>query len=235
MEQNVSETPLLLHTWAWIEKNRKLVIIGVVALGVIVAAVAYSNWASRQKRIAAGQAVSQAAFAMENRQNGQSPAQALLQVAAAHSGSDAGAQALLLAANEQFNRSNYAEAHSTFERFISDYGTHRQIAQALYGSGTALAAQGKLDEAVPRYKECVERYSTSPIAVYAKFSLARAYEKQGKSDLALSLYQEILREGQGRSVMNEAAERVEALMPAVISTTEASTPAETTNAPAAQP
>lgn len=231
MEQNIAETPFLLNAWAWIEKNRKQVIFGAVAVVVAVAVAGYTSWAAKEKRVAAGKELSRAAFSAEARQGGQTAAETLLKVAAANPGTDAGAQAILLAANELFQAGKHADAQAAFERFRKEYPGNKLTPQAIYGNGTALAAQGKWDEAVLAYKECVERHATASVAPYAKFALARAYESQGKSDLALPLYQDVLKDGENRSFMDQAAQRVEALLPKF-------TPPATgtaTNAPAPQP
>ena len=215
MEQTTTEAPVLLNALAWIDKNRKQVILGVIVLALVGSVVGYLKWSAREKELAAGRDLSQAIFS--SRQAGQNASEAMLRVAAANPKTAAGEQALLLAGNEQFNAGKYAEAQATFERFRSDYPGSKMVAQAIYGAGTALIAQGKRDEAISAFKDCVDRYPTAPIAAHAKFALASEYEKQNKSDLALPLYQEILQQGTGGSVVNEAAQRAQALLPNIMS------------------
>ena len=62
MEQNIAESHHLLHAWAWVEKNRKQVIIGVSAVAVVGLIIGYSSYARAAKEAAAGEALSQALF-----------------------------------------------------------------------------------------------------------------------------------------------------------------------------
>ncbi len=236
MEQNVADSPLLMNAWAWLEKNLKLVVIVVVAVAVVGSLLAYSNWSARQERIAAGKELSRAIYLTGGPANGQSAVAELQKVATLHSGSDAAAQAVLLAANTLFQEGKYAESQAEFERFRKEYSNNPLVVQAIYGSGKAAAAQGKWDDASQAFKLCVDRHAGSAVTAYAKFSLARAYEQQGQPDLALPLYQDVLREGSSRSVLNEAMQRVEALSPALPpATTVEPPPAPQTNGAGAQP
>jgi outer membrane protein assembly factor BamD (BamD/ComL family) len=211
MEQNTVETPTLLNALAWADKNRKQLIYAVAGLGVVGLVIGYMTWARGEKEEAAGKDLSQAIYNQMGRGDFGTAADSLLKVAANYNGTPAGAQALLLAANSQFNAGKFADAQATFERFRKDYPGDALVAQAIYGAGIALAAQGKGDEATRLYKEAVDLHPKAPVAKQAKFALASAYEAQGKADQALTLYQDILRDGMGGSLVNEAAQRAEAL------------------------
>ena len=58
---------------------------------------------------------------------------------------------------------------------------------------------------------CQSLNPNAPVAKQAKLALGHAYESQGKLELAMTLYQDLLRSGTGGAVVNEAAERAEAL------------------------
>lgn len=211
MEQNTAETPILLNALAWADKNRKQLIYAVAGLGVVGLVIGYMTWSKAEKEVIAGKDLSQVVYGQVGRGDAAAAADALLKVAANYSGTPAGAQALLLGANSFFNAGKYADAQAAFERFRKEYPRDALVAQAIYGAGTAFAAQGKWDEATRLYKEAVDLHPKAPVAKQAKFALASAYETQGKADLALSLYQDILRDGTGGSLANEAAQRAEAL------------------------
>jgi TolA-binding protein len=211
MEQSSAESAPLLSAMAWVEKNKKQVLYGVIAVAVAGFVVAYLRWSGQMQEVEAGQALSETMF--KRNQPGGVSAEALLKVATAFPKTAAGEQALLLAGNESFTAGKYAEAQGIFERFQTEYAASQLAAQAIYGAGTALAAQGKWDGAMTAFKKCVDQHAQSALATHAKFSLATAYEQLGKADLAFPLYQDILRAGAPPSIRNEAMQRFEALQP----------------------
>jgi len=236
MEQNIVESPFMFQAWAWVEKNRKQLIIGVV--GVIVAGLAmgYLTWSRKAQEQAAGQALSRALYEQATgKVDATTTAETLLKVSAANSKTPAGAQALMLAATGLFNGGKYAEAQAAFERFGREYAGNPLTAQALYGIGASLAAQGKLDEAARAYKESADRFPQSQVANQAQYSLAATLAAQGKLAEALPLYEKVAMAAQGNSLGNEAmlrAEELSAQLPAIRETT---MPVANTNAPAPTP
>lgn len=232
MEQNIAETHHLLNAWAWVEKNRKQVTIGVSAVAAVGLIVGYVSWSRAAREEQAGEALSQALFNGGGRTGAVDSGTQLLKVAADNSGTQSAAQALLLGAGALFSNGKYAEAQASFDQFARDNSSSPLVAQALYGSGAALAAQGKLAEAAQAYKNVVDRYPTSPVANQARYSQASVLATQGKLMEAVALYEEVLRNSAGSSLGNEAALRAEELharlpapapIPAVV-------PATTTNA-----
>jgi TolA-binding protein len=211
MEQNIAESHHLLHAWAWVEKNRKQVIIGVSAVAVVGLIIGYSSYARAAKEAAAGEALSQALFNGAARNGGADTGAQLLKVATDNSGTQSGAQALLLAAGALFTNGKYAEAQSSFDQFARDHSSSPLVAQALYGSGAALAAQGKLADAAQAYKNVVDRYPSSPVANQARYSQAAVLATEGKLAEAVALYEEVVRASMGTSLGNEAGLRADEL------------------------
>lgn len=230
MEQNIAETPVLFNAAAWLEKNKKPVIVAVV--GVVIVAAAYASMISarNEKREQAGAALSHALLSPTLTRASQAEiAPGLLKVADTYGDTLAGQQALLLAGGAFFNSGKYTEAQAAFERFSREHSGSELIPQALYGAGVALAAQGKTDDAGKSYKEIVDRHPNSPVAMQARYSLAAILGAQGKTEQAVTLYDEVSRSDAGSSLGNEAALRADELrakLPAVAS------PASSTNAPA---
>lgn len=212
MEQNIIETPFLFQAWAWVEKNRKQVIYGVVAVVVAGLAVAYLSWSKKEKELAASQALSRAFYEQATgRIDAATAADTLLKVAAGNGGTQAGAQALIFAGTGLFNTGKYAEAQAAFERFGREYSGNPLAAQAIYGVAAALSAQGKSDEAARAYKESADRFPLSPVANQAQYSLAVTLAAQGKLAEALPLYEKVAGAAMGNSLGNEAALRAEEL------------------------
>ena len=193
MEQNIAESHHLLSAWAWVDKNRKQVIMGVSAAVVVGLVIGYASWSRAAKEEEAGEALSQAVFNGTARAGAADPGAQLLKLAADNTGTKSGAQALLLAAGALFNSGKYAEAQSAFDQFARDNTGSPLVAQALYGSGAALAAQGKLAEAAQAYKSVGDRFPSSPVATQARYSQAAALAAQANYAEAVALYEEVSR------------------------------------------
>ena len=212
MEQNITESPQLLNAWVWVEKNRKQVLLGVGAVAAVGLIIGYTAWSRAAKEEAAGQELSAALFSgLANRAPGTDAGAQLLKVAADNSGTQPGAQALLLAGGVLFSGGKYAEAQSAFDQFAREQAGNPLTAQALYGSGAALAAQGKQAEAAQAFKSVTDRFPNSPVASQARYSQAAALAAQSQWADAVVLYEEVARSAAGGSLGNEAALRAEEL------------------------
>lgn len=234
MEQNITESHHLLHAWAWVEKNRKQVLLGVGAVAVVGLVLGYASYARAAKAEAAGQALSQALFSgLANRTPGADAGAQLLKVAADNAGTQSAGQALLLAGGILFNGGKYAEAQAAFEQFARENAGNPLTAQALYGSGAALAAQGKTAEAAQAYKSVVDRFPNSAVAAQARYSRAAALAAQSQWAEAVALYEEVALSSAGSSLGNEAALRADELrakLPPPAALPAAATPVATSNA-----
>jgi tetratricopeptide (TPR) repeat protein len=210
MEQKVANLNIGERLWVWFEANKKQTLWGALIVVVVGLIVSFYLWQESEKEANAGEALSQvmANTASSGGTRAESP-DAYLKVASQHSGSSAGAQALLLAGEAYFEAGKYAEAQAQFQRFTREYMGNPLTPQALLGTASSLDAQGKTEEAARAYKEAFERNPNSNIAPQAKFSLARIYESQNKLDQARSLYVELARAD--TSIGNEAGMRLEEL------------------------
>lgn len=211
MEQNIAESHFLMDAWLWVEKNRKPVIFGVVAVvagGLLAGTLA---WSKQEKRVAGGEALSNVLLAQVFSGSKTEAAEGLLKVAGAYGGTPAGAQALLLGGGALFAEGKPAEAQKQFERFDREYVGHPLTPQARLGLAACLAAQGKSEEAARAYKELAERYPTANTASQARFALGSIYESQGKLEDALNQYEQVLRAEGNSSLASEAGMRAEEL------------------------
>ena len=133
MEQNIAESPHLLNAWVWVEKNRKQVLLGVGAVVAVGLIIGYTSWARAAKEEAAGQALSAALFSgLGNRTQGADAGAELLKVAAENSGTQPGAQALLLAGGVLFNGGKYTEAQSAFDQFARELHCDRHDGEPVH-------------------------------------------------------------------------------------------------------
>lgn len=200
---------------AWLDKNRKQVLIGVVAAVVIIGGgILFYNYQS-QRETRASKALS------EVRQPpsptgvpGPGTAEAYIKVANEHSGTKAAARALLEAAGIYYVQGRYAEAQQQFDKVIRDYPASEWQAEAALGVAACLEAQGKIPEAAAKYDEVRKRFANSPIVDTAKLNLARMYEQQEKPAEAYKLYEELVKLAQMNpysSLGNEAGMRMEDL------------------------
>jgi len=236
MDQNITESPLLMNAWAWADKNRKQVVIGVVVVAVAALVTGLIIWSKKEKEVQAGEALTQALFDRMSTAANQASADGLLKVATTYAGTPAGAQAILLGAGALFANGKYQEAQPYFERFTREYASHPLVAQAKLGLAACLAAEGKPTEAAQAYKELADRYPEANTAPQARFALAGIYESQGKLEDSLNLFEQVARADPNGSLGSEAgmrAEEVRLKLPPVVMPTAAPviTPT-TTNAPA---
>lgn len=239
MEQNIAESQLLLDAWVWLEKNRKPVIIGVVAVAAAGLVAGTMAWSKKQKQVAAGEALSQVLLTQVMSANRADAADGLLKVANSHPGTQGGAQAQLLAGGALFAGGKYAEAQVQFEKFGREYVGHALVPQGKLGLAASLAAQGKTEEAARAYKDLADRYPNANTASQARFALGGIYESQGKLEDALALFDQVARAEMNSTLGNEAGMRAEEVrlklppvpMPAAITAPPASVTVGTNVAP----
>jgi len=209
MEQNIAESPFLLNAWVWVDKNKKQVLFGALAIAAAGLVTGMIIWSKKEKEIQAGEALSQALLTQVSAAGKAEGAEGLLKVATTYPGTPAGAQAILLGAGALFANGKYQEAQPYFERFNREYAGHPLVAQAKLGLAACLAAENKLPEAAQAYKELADRYSDANTAPQARFALAGIYETQGKLEEALSLFEQVARADPNGSLGSEAGMRSE--------------------------
>jgi len=215
MEQKVAGLTVFEQAWAWFEANRKPAAWGAIILLVAGVVVAYYTWSQSEKQISAGEALSNAVAAALAGGSRAELAEVYLKVAADHSGTSAGARALLAAAGALFVQGKYAEAQVQFQNFTRDYSDNPFRSQALLGIAACLDALAKPEEAARAYKELIDRQPNDIVVPQAKFALARIYESQNKLEEASALYEDLARDfnrASGyRSIVREAAVKAEEL------------------------
>src|SRR5262245_50133902 len=181
MSSEATGSTRMIDFLAWVEVNKKKLLMGTGVMAVAIAAYSIYNWHRNEAEAEATAAL----FKIQSpASKPETPpgAQAFLQVATAHVGTSAGTQALLLAAEALFRENKFAEAKTQFESFLRTYPEHPMAPAAAYGIAACQDALDKTNEALAAYQDVVTRYPGSVVASQAKLGLARLY--QAKGDLA---------------------------------------------------
>ena len=193
MESNKSPSAGFYEFLAWVELNKKNLLIAAAVL--LASALAYGvyEWRKNQQEMKAGQALmairpsASAVGALAHR------APDYLKVANQYPNTNPGAHALLLAAGDLFTQDQYQEAQNQFERFLKEHGSDALAPKAAFGVAACLDAQNKLDAALAKYQQVISQYPTSSVAGQAKLHIARLYELKNQPKQALNLYEEMLK------------------------------------------
>ena len=217
-EANLTATDHLFRLLPWIEANWKRIAFGAAIITIAVFVFLFYSYQQNQREIAAGQALTQAVVSGEASQR----AAACLKVAADYAGTAAGQRALIEGATALFTTGKYADAQSTFQKYLDTYPDGFFNPQALLGVAASLDALGKTDLAIGAYQKAAGQTASASVAANAKSSLARLYEAQGKLADAAKLLGEVSRTYPNTSLGSEAglhAMDLRAKLPATPATT----------------
>ncbi len=194
MESETSQSNRFYGFLAWVELNKKRLIIAGIILALLALGFAIYQWRQNQREAAASQALVELPSPTGRNQNAAAPkADDFLKLASQYSSTRAGERAFLLGAGSLFTEGKYAEAQSKFEKFLREYRNSPWTGQAAFGIAACLDAQNKMDEAIAKYQETISRYASEATADQAKLSLARLYEAKNQPKLALTQYDELAR------------------------------------------
>jgi len=215
METEASPSPSLVGVLAWVEVNKKWLLLGAGTAVFLTVAIFLFILHQAQKEQTASQALSDVRLPYSA---GSAPptgaSDALLRVANDHRGTKAAARALLLSAGVLFaegTEKGYAEAQKRFAQVSQDYPDSPWVAEANLGVAASLAALGKTAEATAKYEEIRRRFGSSPIIDDVKLALARLYEPQ-KPEQAFKLYEELMKDNPNTASAMEAGIRQDNLL-----------------------
>jgi len=213
MSSQATGSTRLIEFLAWVEVNKKKLMIGAAAVAVAVAAYSIYQWHRNQAEAEATGALYKILTpASQTERPGGPGAQAFLQVASTHPGTSAGAQALLFGAEALFRENKFAETKTQFENFLRTYPDHPMAPTAAFGIAACLDAMDKTNEALAAHQDVVSRYAGSVVASQAKLGLARLYETKGDLAQALRIYEELARPTASSAWGAEASARREQLL-----------------------
>ena len=196
---------------AWIEVNKKKLLIGTGVMAVAIAAYSIYQWYHKEAEAEATAALHKIQTPASKPET--SPgAQAFLQVATAHPGTSAGTQAALLGAEALFRETKFADAKTQFESFLRTYPDHPMAHAAAFGIAACLDAMDKTNEALTGYQDVVTRYPGSVVSSQAKLGMARVYQSKGDLAQTLKIYEELARPTAASAWGAEASARREQLL-----------------------
>jgi len=213
MSSQATESTRMIDFLAWIEVNKKKLLLVTGAMAVAIAAYSIYQWHRNEAEAEAIAALYKIQTPVSQTEKPDGPgAQAFLQVATTHPGTSAGAQALLFGAEGLFRENKFAEAKTQFENFLRTYPDHLMAPTVAFGIAACLDAMDKTNEAPAAYLDVVSRYAGSVVASQAKLGLARLYETKGDLTQALRIYDELARPTASSAWSAEASARREQLL-----------------------
>ena len=163
METQEISGEFLFKAWPWIEAHRRQLIAGVIGAAVLVGIISVASAAKAQKEVTAGIALSQLLTAPPVKP------EALLQLASAHSGTQAALRAQLQAATAYFEDGKYTDAQAQYQAFAEAHPTNPLAGEAFLGAGASLEAQGKADQAISWYNKAAAGTDRRPLSELVKY------------------------------------------------------------------
>ena len=213
MSSETTESGGMYDFLAWLETNKKPLVIAAFAAVAVFFAVSILRWKNRENERAANlELLNLHTPARAESATNAPPASAYLKVANEFAGTHAAERALLLAAGASFSENRYSEAQTQFNDFLSKYPDSSFAAEAAYGAAASLEAQGKKEEALAAYQSLVSRYGKSAVTDDAKLAIARAQEAKGQNAEALKIYEELAQPASPGSAYSQAARAKERIL-----------------------
>ncbi len=206
MSSNATESAGLFEFLAWIEVNKKRLVIGATAVAII----GFGIWFYRLKAAQTEEAATAALLQLNPAAAGSAAQPSasssdFLQIANAYAGTAAGEHALYLAAGAQFAEGKYTDAKATFERFLREHDGSSLAPGASFGVAACLDALDQASEAAAKYQELIARFRDTAEAGQAKLALARIDEAQKHPEQALQIYDEMTRSNVTANAWSSAA------------------------------
>jgi len=203
----------MISVMAWIEVNKKWLMIGGAIALVAIAVVSIVVQQQARKEVTASEALSDiripyTAGAVADPET----ANALLKMAQAHQGTRAAARALLISGSILFSERNYDEAQKRYNLLLQEYPGNPWAADANFGIAVSLEAQGKSTEALAKYEDVRKRFASSTVINDTKLAIARLYEASNKAEEAFKLYEEVATAGANTTLGTEAKFRQEEIL-----------------------
>ena len=184
VEQQVSKTE------AFFEKNKKAIIIAVVAvIAIVVGAILFNNYYLEPRANEASTELAKSQELFDQQQYDKALA-GFQKVASDYSSTDAGNLAQLYIGLCQANLGKWQEAVNALESFSSK--GDQMISPAAEGAlGNAYANLKQLDKAVEHLKKAAKMADNNSLSPTFLIQAGEILESQGKKDEALKLYQEV--------------------------------------------
>jgi predicted negative regulator of RcsB-dependent stress response len=212
MSSQTTQSNALIDFLAWIEVNKKRLILVASVIAALALVISLYRWYSQERERSASRALSSLRPSPDAAPVAAAPqVQAYLDLAKTYPRTSAGAHAFLLAAAGLFKEGKYQEALDHFQKFVREHGDNSFAPEAAFGVAASLDALNRVDEALKQYEEVVKRYPNSAPVNQAKLAMARLYESKGQNAMALKLYEELARDKAPSQWVAEARARREQL------------------------
>src|SRR6266542_3285227 len=194
MSSQATESTRMIDFLAWVEVNKKKLVLGTAAVAVVIAGYSIYQWRRNQAEAEASAALLKVDRPATTTESAPEPnPQAFLQVVAAHPGTSAAGRALLLAGDALYRENKFTEAQTQFEIFLRDFAANPLGPTAALGVAACLDAQNKTNEALKAYQDVLTRFAGAAVIPQAKLALARLYEASNEPAQALKIYDELTR------------------------------------------
>lgn len=191
MNPEGSESTRSIEFLAWLEVNKKRLLIGAGVVAVVASVIAvWRAHAEAQERKANGALLAVAGSSLSG-ESRRPTASEYLQVGEQYSGTKAATRALLLGAEALYREGKYVEAKAHFEKARELLGNDNLAGTAAYGIAVCLDALGKTNEAMAAYQDVVTQHASSASAGQARLAMAGLQEARGEYAQALRTYNEM--------------------------------------------
>jgi predicted negative regulator of RcsB-dependent stress response len=212
MQSETTDSTRLYELLAWLELNRKRVILAACGVLTVIVLFYIFAWYREQHELQASHALLSLRTPRRGSAEPKTPAPAeFLKVASDFGSTDAAQHATLLAAGAFFAEGKYAEAQSRFQSFLDRNSSSPLASIAALGVATCLDALDRPDAAAA-YQSVIDRFAEEAAAVQARLALAALYESQNRPEKALQIYDELGRQTGTGSGAIEASTRRERLL-----------------------
>ena len=191
--QTYTESTTVYDMMAWIDANRRNIVLGVVlVLGLAATFAVYAWWKGENELKANGALLGLPGSSLGMAATNANP-ESFFKVASDYAGTESAVRAQVIGAQTLYNQGKFAEAQAAFAK-VGDSTEFDSIkATAAYGVAASLDALGKTNDALAQYADVANRYPTQGVASLAKISQGRIHEAAGRNDQALRIYEELSR------------------------------------------
>ena len=191
--QTYTESTTVYDLMAWIDANRRNLVLGVVFVVGLSVTFAVNTWWKGENELKANGAL----LALPGSSQGMAAtnvnADSFFKMAAEYAGTESAVRAQLIGAQTLYNQGKFAEAQAAFAKVGEATGFVSIKATAAYGVAASIDAQGKPTEALTQYGDVANRYPAEGVASLAKISQGRIHEAAGRNEQALTIYDSLAR------------------------------------------
>jgi len=214
--------------WAWLKKNQKWLLSGVVVIVVVASMLAFAtihNTSQAEKaslllhdaqdeynKAMEPKAASSPTDSQKNADNATNPSAKFSEVVARYPSSGSADSARLYLARLAADSGDASGAEKWYREFLDRAGYHHELSpMAVLGLGAALEDQNKYDAAIAEYQRLLpkEKVKTPPALFDTLlFALATAQQTKGLRQEARATFQRLLSEAPGSSLASKAQSRI---------------------------